>query len=124
MFHLLAEATHAKELVVDVSDVLPKIVDAATSGNWRLVAALALVIAMAVLGKLRSKIPFLAGDRGGAILVMVLALGGGLSTALMSDVPINANLFLGVVGTAFTAVGGFTWVKRLLKPADKTAPSS
>lgn len=107
----------------DPFDVVGKIVEAASSGNWRLVAAFALVLVMMVVGKFRAKLAVFRGDRGGALLVMTLALGGGLSTALMTDKPINANFVLGVVGTAFTAVGGFTWVKRLMKPADKKPPA-
>jgi hypothetical protein len=103
----------------DPIELVSKIVEAASSGNWRLVAAFALVLTMMVLGRFRKKIPIFDGDRGGSILVMVLSLGGGLSTALMTDMPINANLVVGVVGTAFTAVGGFTWVRKIMWPQDK-----
>lgn len=108
----------------DPFEVLGKIVEAAGSGNWRLVAAFALVLVMMVVGKFRDRLAIFRGDRGGALLVMVLALGGAVSTALMTDKPLDVSLFLGAVGTAFTAVGGFQWVKRLMKPVDKKHPAS
>lgn len=90
-------------------------------GNWRLVAALALGLLMLGLAKAREWGPvakLFSGDRGGAILVAVLALGGALSAALLSSASLDWKLFVGALGVAWTAVGGYTWAKRLIWPKD------
>lgn len=103
----------------DPVSALAKLVDAIRTGNMRLVVSLVLAFVMFGLAKFRSHIPWFSGDRGGAILVMALALLGGVSTALASGAPLDAKLFIGIVAVAWTAVGGVQWVKRLLWPAEK-----
>lgn len=98
------------------------IVEAVQSEQWRLVAAFALSLMMFLLSKFRKRLTFFrelfGGDRGGAILVMLLAVMGAMVTALMTTVPINWQFFIGAVGVAWTAVGGYTWLKRLLWPKE------
>jgi hypothetical protein len=103
----------------DVGSALGELVSAAKSGNWRYVLALSLSLLLVVFAKLRDKVKWFRGDRGGAIAVMVLSIGGALATALASDASIDFKLFLGAAGIAWTAVGGYTWVKRLIWPKDK-----
>lgn len=88
------------------------------AGNWRMAAAGLLALLMLLLGKVRARIPWFAGDRGGAILVGVLGLGGALSSALATSTPIGPELLVGALGVTWTAVGGYSWIRRLLKPAD------
>jgi hypothetical protein len=102
----------------DPIGALLSLVEAVRGGQWRLVASLALGLLMFGLAKVRDKVKWFSGDRGGAVLVGVLALAGALSTALASDASIDWRLFLGAAGVMWTAVGGYTWIKRLIWPQD------
>lgn len=95
-------------------DALGKVVESARTGNWRLVAAGALVLVMFALRRARDHVKWFAGDRGGAVLVGLLGLAGAFSAALATAAPIGWDLALGALGVTFTAVGGWTWCKRLL----------
>jgi hypothetical protein len=96
-------------------------VDAVKAGNWKMVGSLALALIMLVLGRVRDKVKWFAGDRGGAVLVMVLGLLGGFSAALAAGADLDWRLALGVVGVVWTGVGGVTWLKRLIWPKDAEA---
>ena len=108
---------------LDPIDVAGKVVADARSGDWRHAASGLLFLAMLGLGKYRDKVSWFKGDRGGAVLVAVLGLAGGLGTALASDAPLDWRLFIGAVGVVWTAVGGVTWVKQILWPRDKASSS-
>lgn len=103
----------------DPGGVVLDMVKAAKSGQWRLVASLLLGLLMMTLSKFRSHLKVFNGDRGGSVLVMILAMGGAFASALATDAKIDWRLFVGAAGVAWTAVGGYTWIKRLIKPADK-----
>jgi len=96
-----------------------EVVKAIKGGNWRMVAAGLLAFLMMALGKIRGKVKWFDGDRGGAVLVGILGFGGALSTALASGVALDFQLLIGTFGVVFTAVGGYTWIKRLIWPQDK-----
>jgi hypothetical protein len=100
-------------------DDVEALVQAFRSGDWRLVAAFALIALMVGLRRIREKLPWFQGDRGGAIMVMLLSLAGALSTSLATDAPVDVRMFLSAVAIAWTAVGGYTWLRRLIWPADK-----
>ncbi len=93
-------------------------VTALRTGNWRLLAAIVLAFTMAGLGRLRAKVAWLRGDRGGALLVGALALLGSVAVSLEAGAPIDLKLLLSALAITWTAVGGYTWVKRLIWPAD------
>jgi hypothetical protein len=93
-------------------------IESIKTGNWRMVGSLALVLIMLILSKVRDKIKFFSGDRGGAVLVMLLGLLGGFSAALAADATFDWKLVLGIVGTVWTGVGGWTWFKRLVDPQE------
>lgn len=93
------------------------IIKAVRSGQWRMAASLALGLIMLFLGKVRDKVKWFKGDRGGALLVALLAFAGALSTALASDAPLDWKLLLGTLGVMWTAVGGYSWIKKLIWPA-------
>ncbi len=97
-------------------DVVASIVQDARGGHWRYAAAGALALLMLALGKARDRATWFRGDRGGAVLVLVLSLAGALSTVLASGAPLGFDVLLGAIGTAFTAAGGYTVVRRLLWP--------
>lgn len=104
----------------ELNSLLVNTVKSVQEGNWKLAISGVLFLLMFVLRAI--KLPILQGDRGGAISVMVFALLGAFGTALASGAPITLGLITGAVTIAFTAVGGFTWVKRVWKPRDKNAP--
>ncbi|MHC4177401.1 MAG: hypothetical protein ACYSWU_07840 [Planctomycetota bacterium] len=106
----------------DAVGTIEELVGAIRNGNWRMVAALGLVLLMLVLGKVRHKVGFFKGDRGGAILLGVLSLGGALIVALQSDAPLDWKLFLGALGVMWTAAGGYNWFKRIIWPKKDTEP--
>jgi len=102
----------------DPMGAVERLIGHVRAGEWRMVAALILAFVMLALAKVRDRIRWFKGDRGGAVLVMLLALGGALSAALATDAAVDWRLFLGAVGVAWTAAGGFTWFKRLIWPKD------
>jgi len=114
-----AKATPVEAAEKDPLGEAAEVVNAIKSGNWRMAAAGLLAFLMLGLGKIRGKVKWFDGDRGGAVLVGILGFGGGLSTALASGVALDFQLFLGAFGVVFTAVGGYTWIKRLIWPQDK-----
>jgi len=97
--------------------LLSDLVRNARGGQWRLVIASALGLLMLGLARVREhpRSPF-KGDRGGAALVLLLALAGSFGTALASNAPLGVDLVVGALGVAFTAAGGFVIVKRLIWP--------
>jgi surface polysaccharide O-acyltransferase-like enzyme len=103
-------------------DAITSVVTNVRGGNWKLAVAAILSLLMTVLAKARNLVPFFKGDRGGSILVMVLALMGSFATALGTGSKVDLNLALAAIGVAFTAVGGWTWVNQMVRPADKKAP--
>jgi hypothetical protein len=94
------------------------------AGNWRYAAAGLLALAMLALARVRDKVAWFRGDRGGAILVAVLALAGALSTSLATETAIDWRMFLAAAGVMWTAVGGVTWAKRLIRPKDTADPGN
>jgi hypothetical protein len=106
----------------ETGDAITSVVTNVRSGNWKLAVAALLSLLMTVLAKARNLVPFFRGDRGGSVLVMILALMGSFATALSLGGSIDLNLVLSAIGVAFTAVGGWTWVNQVVRPADKKAP--
>lgn len=107
------------ELREDPAKAIGEIVQNVKDGKWRPIAAAVLALLMLGIGRFRDKLKIFKGDRGGAVLVMVLSLGGALATTLASDAKFDLNLILAMVVTAWTAVGGYTWLKRVIWPKDK-----
>lgn len=112
----VSEPAEVPDLEADPFGSIEKFVDAVRAGNWKLVGAMALALLMLVLAKVRNKVKWFRGDRGGAVLVAVLGLAGGFSAALAAEAPIDWKLVAGIFVTTWTAVGGYTWVKRLIWP--------
>ncbi len=101
------------------------VLDSAREGNWKLVTAFVLALLMSLLGKFRDKVKWFKGDRGGAVLVMVLGIAGGISTALAVGAKFDLALLTGAFSTALLAAGGYSWFKKLIWPSDqgKEAPN-
>jgi len=103
----------------DVVGIIAKVVQSAKEGNWKLVTALLLMLAMAALNRVRGKVKFLTGDRGGAISVMALSFLGALATALAAEMAFDLKLVWGAFTTALIAAGGYNWFKRVVWPEDQ-----
>ncbi len=102
---------------LDVIAVAKQIFDAVVSGQWALVAALALVAVVFVLRKFVStKVPFFASDAGGVVLAFFGSLGGGLATAFAAGEAFSLQLLLKVAQVAFLAMGGYAALKKLVAP--------
>ncbi len=120
---LSAAATGARsDLVVPAEPTWPggpsEFVTAFRSGDWRLVAAFALIALMIGLRRIRDHVPWFKGDRGGAIMVMALSMAGAFSTSLATGAPVDLKMALSAAAIAWTAVGGYTWLKKLVWPSD------
>lgn len=96
------------------STVLDQVMRDVATGDWRYAAAGCLSLLMLALQRARSKVRWFSGRRGGAVLVMVLALAGSLVTVLASSVPLTPGLLFGAFAVALTAVGGWEWVRALV----------
>ena len=116
---LPADPTPAEAAEADPVGTITGLVRDIRAGNWRLAAVAVLVLLMLALSKFRGLVSWFKGDRGGAILVGLLGLLGTLSAALATSEPLGLDLFVGALATTWTAVGGYTWVKRLWKPSDQ-----
>lgn len=104
---------------VDLNGFLGQVFDAVKGGNWRLVAVLASIGAIYVLRKYGSKIPgkvgeFLATSRGGAILAIVFGFLVGLGSAVLAGQTITLSVVVDVLMFAFTTIGGWVGVRRIL----------
>lgn len=91
------------------------LLDAVTSRNYALLAALLVVVLVYLLRKLGGRfIPFFNTDRGGALLVLGVALAGAVANALAAGAPFSVALLLTALQVGLTAAGGFTIIKRIL----------
>lgn len=106
------------------ADFVKVLVDAVASKNWPLLAALGVVAAVWAVRKfLAPRVPFLATDRGGAILVLVTSLAGAVATALVGGAAFSLPLLVQALSVALSAAGGFNLVKKLATtPAPVPAP--
>ena len=101
------------------------IVQSAHQGNWKLAMAGLLSLLVLVIRKLNlhTIVPFFKGDRGGSILVMVMAVVGALGSALSTPgMHITVDTFVAAIGVGLTSVGGYHWLGNMLNPADKAKP--
>lgn len=108
---------------METSELLDLLVRAASSGNWYFVLSALLVAAVWAARKyLSPKIPFLGGDVGGILLAFAMAFFGAVASALGAGAPISMPLFVAAAKIAFTAMGGYTALKKLVGPALANLP--
>ena len=104
------------------TDLLGEVIQGARGGHWRMVGAAALSLLMFGFNWARKNVGWmkkkLAGDRAGAISLLVMALAGGLLLTLRSDAPLDFKTLTTALWTAAEAAGVFTLVKKIWKPAD------
>ena len=91
------------------------VLNAATSGKWAQLAALALVAAVWALRKfVAPKAPFFSTGEGGAVLTILTSFVGALATALLGGASFSWPLLWGAVQVAVLAAGGWSLSKHLL----------
>lgn len=111
--------TNIPDLDKDPGGFLASILAAAKSGQWRLLAAGLLMALVWAARRFGAKAwPWLATDRGGAALVMLLAILGGIATTLGASDTITFGLFVNSLSVAFTAAGGWAILKKVAAPSD------
>lgn len=89
--------------------------EAVTQRNWALVAALAVIAIVYVLRRFGgTRFPFLRTDRGGALLVLLVALAGAVGNVLLAGTPFTVAVLVHVLVVALSAAGGFNLLKKLL----------
>lgn len=87
--------------------------------DWRQAASGAVFLMMGLLARLRPRLPWFKGDRGGALLLLLVSLLGGLGTALAAQASVLSGWFLlGSLWTAVGAAGLHAITTRLLWPKD------
>lgn len=112
-------ATVTTETDPDPVDTAGEVVKDVRAGNWREAIAGLVILLMIGLQKVGARAGIFKGDRGGALLVMLVSLLTGISAALASGAPMaDWKLWLGIVTLAWTAAGAWTWVKKIIAPAD------
>lgn len=95
------------------------IIDAAKAGNWKLAVVLSLVLLVWLTRKFGTMIPGPVGkaigsDAGGVITTFFWALLGVFSAALTAGVKIDLHLAVEALLLAFTAMGGWVAIKKVL----------
>lgn len=105
----------ASESSESIMDLAKPVYDAFVDGQPMLAAALALVLAVALARKyLAPRWKFLATDAGGALLVLLGAMGSAFAAALAGGASLSLALTWQALGVAVTAAGGYTLIKRLI----------
>jgi hypothetical protein len=105
----------------DNLEIAKAIYTAVASGDYLLVAALALILLVAFLKWLAPKLhdsvgDFLNSDAGGALLVLLSSYGAALSTAHMAGAGWTWGLARTAAVVALTAAGGYSVLKKLFAP--------
>jgi acyl carrier protein len=112
-------AVLAQEVVVapspdDLASFAQVTLDAVQHKNWGLLASLGVVVLVWALRKWGSvKIPFLATDRGGAVLALVWGIAGAIATGLLAGAPLDLALLIKGLTVGVTAIGVFSGAKKL-----------
>lgn len=98
-------------------DLARPVFDAVMGGNYAYAAALALVFAVALARRYGSKRwPWLGGDVGGSLLVLLGSFGGAVATAVAGGAGLSLTVVWMACKVAAGASGGYTLIKRLAVP--------
>ncbi len=106
----------------DLEDDLEHAQEAVAAGRWMVLAGLLIGLAVkgvrGVSASLKGRWLWLNTDRGGATLVLALAILGELGLSWAAGRPPSLQGLMGAVVGAFTAAGGRNVISRLLNPRD------
>ena len=108
-----------KQATEDPVGAAVSLVKALRNHDWKIAAGFALALLLSLGAKMRDKVAFLKGDRGGVIAVFVLAFGGALATAWVAESPLDLKLATTAASIGLMAIGGYTGLKRLIWPKDQ-----
>lgn len=118
------KVTTIPDLNQDPGGFVSTVLSSARAGQWRLFAACLLIGAVALARYALGRSSWFKTDRGGAVLVLGLALVGGVATSLVAE-RWSAAVLINSLTTAFMAAGGYAILKKLFAPSDKaSAPAS
>lgn len=95
----------------DVVGTVGKLLQSAKEGNWRMFFAFLIVVMMVALKYIKTTFGTDWGKRYGAVWLMLITFGTGLSAALITGTPVTFQALLAIVSTAFMACGGYTWFR-------------
>lgn len=99
----------------DVPAFLTAVLTALRGGDWKVVAALAMVGVIFILRKFGAKvIPWLATSLGGATFTGLVVLVTGLAATLFAHQSITWALLGTLLVATWTAAGTWTWLRRML----------
>lgn len=104
-------------------DAIKRAYAAIQNNDWRSFAALVLILITLVVRRFEAKLPgWFRGDRGGVVLVFVLALLGTAGSAALAGASFaSLGLYGNALVLALQAIGGYVGIKRLLWPKTATA---
>jgi hypothetical protein len=101
----------------DPSGFLRLLVDAATSGKWKVLAGLVLMGLVFITRRwIAPRVKWFQSRSGGVALGVALSLLATFGLALAASVPLTLSLTLSALSTAVTAAGLWTWLQHLLSP--------
>ena len=93
---------------------------AVKAGKWLAVAGFVLMGAVLITRRFGGEVwPWLKTDRGGVAATLALSFFGALAHSLAADTGPSWSTLLAALGVAWAASGGWSQIKRLIKPPDK-----
>lgn len=112
-----------------VTDMAKVLYEAIKGGQYAYAACMALIVGVALVKRYGAKrYPWLNGDVGGSLLVLVGSFAGALGTALAGGGAVTWGLMWAAGGVAVSAAGGYALIKKLfvepvLRPLVDKAPA-
>lgn len=104
-------------------DLARPVLEALVSGEPGLATALALVFAAAAARRyLAPRVPFLASDVGGSVLVLVSAFGAAMAAAITGGASWSPDLAWKALAIAVPAAGGYSLLKPVIKALEARFP--
>jgi hypothetical protein len=112
-------------MMMDIS--FQQVFDAVHTGNFKLAAAFALVLVVALIRKgsqYFTPFKWFTTDKGGALLALLGGVFGAVASGLVAGHAFNLELVTDGMVVGFTAAGGWTAVKKFLAPTPPAPPAT